>query len=140
MQPSPHPCYLTPPRAKYFPHHAPPMIPPSKREATFHACTKQHKIRLYSYSRTNMMHVSQMIYSGETLYMFQTVFPSIIRSSRLHIQQQAYVKVLLLPAASGDEMCLNSTHRIHSYVESAPITILTTIITPPPSGRGFRQE
>jgi len=28
--------------------------------------------------------------------MFRTVFPSIIRSKRLHIQQQAYVKQLLL--------------------------------------------
>jgi hypothetical protein len=27
--------------------------------------------------------------------MFRTVFPSIIRSSRLHIQQQAYVKLKL---------------------------------------------
>ena len=36
--------------------------------------------------------------------MFRTAFPSVIRSSRLHIQQQAYVKQLLLPAASGDEM------------------------------------
>ena len=32
--------------------------------------------------------------------MFRTVFPSIIRSSRLYIQQQAYVKQILL--ASGD--------------------------------------
>jgi len=31
-----------------------------------------------------------------TLYMFRTVFPSIIRSSRLYIQQQAYVKQMLL--------------------------------------------
>jgi len=38
------------------------------------------------------------------LYMFRTVFPSIIRSSRLRIQQQAYVKQLLLPATSRDEM------------------------------------
>jgi hypothetical protein len=36
--------------------------------------------------------------------MFRTVSPSIIGSSRLHIQQQAYVKQLLLPAASGNEM------------------------------------
>ena len=47
--------------------------------------------------------VSQIIYSFKTLYVFRTVFPSIIRSSKLHIQQQAYVKQLLLPAASGDE-------------------------------------
>ena len=44
--------------------------------------------------------VSQIIYSCKTLYMFRAVFPSIMRSSRLHIQQQAYVKQLLLPAAS----------------------------------------
>jgi hypothetical protein len=33
--------------------------------------------------------------------MFRTVFPSIIRSSELYVQQQAYVKQILLPAASG---------------------------------------
>jgi len=31
-----------------------------------------------------------------TLYMFRTVFPSIIRSSRLYVQQQAFVKEILL--------------------------------------------
>ena len=36
--------------------------------------------------------VSQIIYSCKTLYMFRTVFPSIIRSSKLHIRQQAYVQ------------------------------------------------
>jgi hypothetical protein len=36
------------------------------------------------------------------------VFPSIIRSSRLCIQQQVDVKQMLLPAASGNEMELNS--------------------------------
>jgi hypothetical protein len=40
--------------------------------------------------------------------MFWTVFPSVIKSLRLHIQQQAYVKQLLLSAASGDEMELSS--------------------------------
>ena len=33
-------------------------------------------------------------------YMFQMVFPSIIRSSKLHIQRQAFVRPILLPAAS----------------------------------------
>jgi hypothetical protein len=33
-----------------------------------------------------------------TFYMFRTVFPSIIRSSRLYIQQQVYVKQILPPA------------------------------------------
>ena len=32
---------------------------------------------------------------GKTLYMFRTVFPSIIRNSRLYIEQQAYVKQYL---------------------------------------------
>jgi len=40
----------------------------------------------------------QIIYSCKTLYMFWTVFPSIIRSTRLHIQHQAYVKQLPLTA------------------------------------------
>jgi len=48
--------------------------------------------------------VSQIIYSCKTLYMFRMVFPSIIRSSRLHIQQEAYVEQLLLPTVIGDEM------------------------------------
>jgi len=39
------------------------------------------------------------IYFCKTLYMFQTVFPSIIRSSKLHIQRQVFVRPLLLPAA-----------------------------------------
>jgi hypothetical protein len=36
--------------------------------------------------------VSNSFYFGMTLCMFRTVFPSIVRSSRLYIQQQAYVK------------------------------------------------
>jgi len=43
----------------------------------------------YSYSTTNKMHLlSQIIYSCKTLYMFRTVFQSIIRSSKLRIQQR----------------------------------------------------
>jgi len=34
----------------------------------------------------------KFILFGVTLYMFRTVFPSIIRSSRLYIHQQAYVQ------------------------------------------------
>jgi len=40
--------------------------------------------------------ISQFIYSCKTLYMFQTGFPSIIRSSKLHIQRQATVSYQLL--------------------------------------------
>ena len=35
--------------------------------------------------------ISQIIYSCKTLYMFWTVFQSVIRSSKLHIRQQACV-------------------------------------------------
>ena len=45
---------------------------------------------------TRCTNVSNLCYFGMTLYMFRTVFPSIIRSSRLYIQQQAYVKQILL--------------------------------------------
>jgi len=38
---------------------------------------------------TRCTNVSNLFYFGITLYMFHTVFPSIIRSSRLYIQQQA---------------------------------------------------
>jgi hypothetical protein len=41
-------------------------------------------IAIYSYGTTNKIHLlSQIIYSCKTLYMFRTVFPSIIRSSKL---------------------------------------------------------
>jgi len=42
--------------------------------------------------------VSNLFYFGMTLYMFRTVFSSIIRSSRLYIQQQAFVRQILLCA------------------------------------------
>jgi len=42
--------------------------------------------------------ISKLFYFGMTLYMFRTVFTSIIRSSRLYIQQQEFVKQVLLSA------------------------------------------
>jgi len=47
---------------------------------------------------TKCTSVSNLFYFGMTLYMFQTVFLSIIWSSRLYIEQQAFVKHLLLSA------------------------------------------
>ena len=41
------------------------------------------------------------IYFCKTLYVFQTVFPSIIRSSKLHVQCQIFVRSILLTAASS---------------------------------------
>ena len=46
---------------------------------------------------TRCTNVSNLFYFGMTLYMFQTDFPSITRSSRLYIEQQAFVKQILLP-------------------------------------------
>jgi hypothetical protein len=46
----------------------------------------------YFCSKTNQMHnISNLFYFGTTLYMFRTVFPSIIRSLRLYTQHQVYV-------------------------------------------------
>ena len=42
--------------------------------------------------------MSQICFIGVTLYMFRKVFPSLTRSLRLYIQQQAYVKQTLLSA------------------------------------------
>ena len=56
-------------------------------------------IVIYFYSKTNQMHnISNSFYFGTTLYMFRTVFPSIVRSLRLYIQHQVYVKQILLTA------------------------------------------
>jgi hypothetical protein len=45
--------------------------------------------------------------------MCRAVTPYIISSSKLHIQQQAYVKQLLLPAASGTEMEIHEFQLAH---------------------------
>jgi len=61
---------------------------------------------------TRCTNVSHLFYFGMTFYMFRTVFPSIIRSSRLYIQQQAYVKQILLSAcelASCQQTCMTYT-------------------------------
>jgi hypothetical protein len=49
--------------------------------------------------------VCNLFYFRMTLYMFRTVFPSIMRSSRLYIQQQAFVKQILLFACLPSETC-----------------------------------
>ena len=66
---------------------------------------------------TRCTNVWNLFYFGMTLYMFRTVFPSIIRSSRLYIQQQAYVKQILLTAwSSGVQDCAYSNmHMSNRY-------------------------
>jgi len=50
----------------------------------------------------------KLFYFELTIYMFRTVFPSIIRSSRLYIQQQAFVRQILLSASkqADSSICL----------------------------------
>jgi len=55
----------------------------------------QHNI-ISTVKPTRCTNVSTFFYFGKTLYMFRTVFPSIIRISVLYIQQQAFVKQILL--------------------------------------------
>ena len=62
--------------------------------------TKKH-LDIYFYSKTNQMHnISNLFYFRTTLYMFRTVFSSIIRSLRLYIQHQVYVIQVLWLLAS----------------------------------------
>jgi hypothetical protein len=52
---------------------------------------------MYFYSKTNQMHnISNLLYFGATLYMFQVVSPSIIRSLRLYIQHHTTEVLWLL--------------------------------------------
>ena len=45
--------------------------------------------------------------------MFQKVFPSFIRSSKLHIQRQIFVRPLLLPAASLARLAAGSSNGLY---------------------------
>ena len=55
-----------------------------------------HRNIISTLKPTRCTNVSNLFYFGLTLYMFRTVFLSIIMSSRLYIQQQAFVKQILL--------------------------------------------
>ena len=61
--------------------------------------------------------VSQFMYFCKTLYMFQTGFPSIISSSKLHIQRQVFVRPLPLPAASLSILAAGSGNDLTLYVQ-----------------------
>jgi len=65
-------------------------------------------IVIYFYSKTNQIHnISNLFYFGTTIYMFRTVFPSLIRSVRLYIQHQVYVIQVLWLLASRNGMELH---------------------------------
>ena len=70
------------------------ILPP---DAVKSICFKLH-CRINKRITVQFSEYNQLIYFRKTLYMFQSGFPSIIRSSKLHIQRQ--VRPTLLPAAS----------------------------------------
>ena len=57
----------------------------------FDVHTAVHRNTISIVKPTRCTNVSNLFYFGMTFYMFRTVFPSIIRSARLYILQQAYV-------------------------------------------------
>ena len=74
----------------------------------------------YSYSTSNKLHLlSQIIYSCKTLYMFRTVFPSNIRSSKLRIQQRYKSNsCCYLLLAAGSSSCLTYTVAVYAVLSS----------------------
>jgi hypothetical protein len=78
-------------------------------------------IVIYFCSKTNQMHnISHLFYFGTTLYIFRTVFPSIIRSIGLYVHHQVHscaIQVMWL-LATGNEMELvpASKHPQNLYV------------------------
>jgi len=56
-----------------------------------------------------MHNISNLVYFGTTLYMFRTVFPSIIRSLRLYIQHHT-IQVL----TSSHRTCMTYTWCMYS--------------------------
>jgi hypothetical protein len=64
---------------------------------------------LHLQNTTNKMQLFSVYFVHKTLYMFWVVSPPIIRSTKLYIQRQAFVRPLLLPAAIADEMNISST-------------------------------
>jgi hypothetical protein len=80
-----------------------------------------------SYSTTNKMHLlPQIIYSRKTHCMFRTVFPSIIRSSKLHVQQRCMSNSCCYQGWDGTEFhlipdsssCLTYTVAVHEVLSS----------------------
>ena len=59
-----------------------------------------HRFIFVQYKQQDTTFHNLFIYFCKTLYVFHTVFPSIFRSSKVHIQRQVFVRPLLLSAAN----------------------------------------
>jgi len=70
-------------------------------QTVFDVCRTVHRNTISIVKPTRCTNISYLFYFGTKLNMFRTVFPSIIRSLRLYIQQQVYViQFLWLQAAT----------------------------------------
>ena len=73
----------------------------SRRSIHYTSLCCSHMVNEYFYSKTNQMHsISNLFYFEITIYIFRTVFQSIIRSLRLYIEHQVYVIQVLWLLAS----------------------------------------
>jgi len=71
----------------------------------------------YFYIKTNYCIKFILLCNDILLYMFRTVFSSVIRimSSKLYIQQQAFVKQILLSASSSSICLTNACRCMYSF-------------------------
>jgi hypothetical protein len=87
----------------------------------FLALVLKFVIRLYSTTNKTRI-LSQIIYSCKTLYMFRAVFPPIIRSSKLRIQQRfmsnSWFRGWVPPIAAGSSSCLTYTVAVYAVLSS----------------------
>ena len=80
----------------------------SYNKIVFNVHSAVHRNIISIVKPTRCTNVSNLFYFRTTLYMFRTVFPSIIRSSRLYILRQATVKQVLL-STSRQQYLLDSS-------------------------------
>jgi len=85
-----------------------------KRSRPTSIISTSHGVRTVQPTRCN---VSHFIYFCKTLYMFQTDFPSVISSSKLHIQCQVAVRPIVLPTASLARLAAGSSIGLTLYVQ-----------------------
>jgi hypothetical protein len=100
-------------------------------------------IVIYSHSATRKMNLLfQIIYSCKTLYMFRTVFPSIIRSSKLRIQQRYMSNSCCYLLLSGMRWNAVPSHPRQQQVAAAlwHIPLLHTQCWAPDDGRKDRPK
>jgi len=83
---------------------------------------------LYSYSTTNKMHLfTQTIYSCKMLSMFRTFFLSIIRSSKVRIQQRYTSNICCYLLLSGMSSISSPVAAGSSSYMTYPVAVYTVL-------------